>query len=176
MKLLLKAKEYDLILKVFEKRGIARVLDTAVQDIVELFEQIPLEVKYRYPIGYLTYANFYLPRVDMEGGNRLLSEIERYYQNNRLTPSSMKKQIAGEAELIRMFLYFNDMSKMMTSAMKAHAMLNGSSCIANKDMMFNFGCPSQLYLYYRAKEICKLVEFAENNYRYYEEDVKALNT
>ena len=170
MKLLLKAKEYDLILKVFEKRGIARVLDTAVQDIVELFEQIPLEVKYRYPIGYLTYANFYLPRVDMEGGNRLLSEIERYYQNNRLTPSSMKKQIAGEAELIRMFLYFNDMSKMMTSAMKAHAMLNGSSCIANKDMMFNFGCPSQLYLYYRKKgDMLGLVEFAENNYRYYEE-------
>lgn len=170
MKLLLKAKEYDLILKEFEKRGIARVLDTAARDIVKLFEQIPIDVKYRYPIGYLTYANFYLPKVDMEGGARLLSEIEAYYQNDSLTPPALKKRIAGEIELIKHFLVFNDVRKMSASHKKAYSLLDGSSRIANKDMMFHFGCPSQLYLYYREKgDMPGIVEFVESNFRYYEE-------
>ncbi len=170
MKLLLKAKEYDLILKEFEKRGIARVLDTAAQDIVKLFEQIPVDVKYRHPIGYLTYANFYLPKVDMAGGAQLLSEIEAYYQNDSLTPPVLKRRIAGESELMRSFLFFNDVRKMSASHVKAHALLDGSSRIANKDMMINFGCPSQLYLYYREKgDMLGVVEFVESNFRYYEE-------
>ena len=170
MKLLLKAKEYDLILKEFDKRGIARVLDTAPQDVVELFEQIPIDEKYRHPIGYLTYANFYLPRVDMEAGARLLSEIEAYYQNDSLTPPALKRRIAGESELVRSFLFFNDLRKMSASHVKAYALLDGSSYIANKDMMFNFGCPSQLYLYHREKgDMLGVVEFAESNFRYFEE-------
>jgi LuxR family maltose regulon positive regulatory protein len=170
MRLLLKAKEYDLILKVFEKPGIARVLDTAAQDIVKLFEQIPIDVKYRHPIGYLTYANFYLPKVDMEGGAKLLSEIETYYQNDSLTPPAQKRRIAGEIELIMHFLVFNDVRKMSASHKKAYVLLDGSSRIANKDMMFHFGCPSQLYLYYREKgDMLGVVEFVESNFRYYEE-------
>ncbi|MEG3071817.1 MAG: hypothetical protein RQM92_14145 [Candidatus Syntrophopropionicum ammoniitolerans] len=170
MKLLLKAKEYDLILKEFEKRGIARVLDTAAQDIVKLFEQIPIDVKYRHPIGYLAYVNFYLPRVDMEGGGRLLSEIETYYQNDSCTPPVLKKRIAGEIELIKHFLVFNDVRKMSAAHKKAYALLDGSSRIANKDMMFHFGCPSQLYLYHRERgDMLGIVEFVEGNFRYYEE-------
>ncbi|MFX4262444.1 LuxR C-terminal-related transcriptional regulator [Pelotomaculum propionicicum] len=170
MRLFLKAKEYDLILKEFEKRGIARVLDTAAQDIVKLFEQIPVDVKYRHPIGYLTYANFYLPRVDMEGGARLLSEIEAYYQNDSLVSPALKRRIAGEIELVRSFLFFNDVRRMSVSHLKAHALLDGISRIANKDMMLNFGCPSQLYLYFREEgDMLGLVEFAESNFRYYEE-------
>jgi LuxR family maltose regulon positive regulatory protein len=170
MRLLLKAKEYDLILKEFEKPGITRVLDPNAQDIVKLFEQIPVDVKYRHPIGYLVYADFYLPRVDMEGGAQLLSEIEAYYQNDSLTPPALKKRIEGEIELVRSFLYFNDVRKMSASHEKAHALLDGSSRIANKDMMFHFGCPSQLYLYYRGMgDMLGLVEFAESNFRYFEE-------
>lgn len=170
MKLLLKAKEYALILKEFEKPGITPVLDTASQDILKLFEQIPIDVKYHHPIGYLTYANFYLPKVDMEGGALLLSEIEAYYQNDSFTPPALKRRIAGEIELIRHFLVFNDVRKMSASHKKAYLLLDGSSRIANKDMMFHFGCPSQLYLYYREKgDMLGIVEFVESNFRYYEE-------
>ena len=68
MKLLLQAKEFDLVMQEFEKPGITRILDTATQDIINVVEQIPVDVKYRHPLGYLAYADIYLTKVDMEGG------------------------------------------------------------------------------------------------------------
>lgn len=151
MKLLLKAKEFNLLMQEFEKPSITRILDTATQDIVNLVEQIPPEVKYRHPLAYLTYVDLYLTKVDIEVGARLLAEVETYYQKDNATPPAVKKCIAGEIELIRSFLFFNDISKMHECQQKAHDLLGGSSCIANKDMIFTFGCPSMLYLFHREK-------------------------
>lgn len=170
IKLLLKAKEYDLILQEFEKPGITRVLDTAAQDIVTLFAQIPIEAKYRHPIGYLTYTDFYLTKVDMDGGAQLLAEIEAYYQNDTLSSPALKKHIAGEIELIRSFLSFNDLRKMHALHQKAHDLLDGRSGIANKDMVFTFGCPSTLYLFHRERgDMLQIVDFADHAIRCYEE-------
>ena len=174
LRLLLKAKAYNLILKEFEKpdltRRITRILDTATLELVEIFEQIPADVKYRHPIGYLAYIDFYLTKVDLEGGAKLLSDLEAYYQSDKLTPPALKRQIAGEVELVRSFLFFNDLVKMQQYCLKAHELLGGSSRVANKDMMFTFGCPSTLYLYHREKGgMLGVVEFVDSNFRYYEE-------
>ncbi len=174
MRLLLKAKEYDLIMEEFDRPGITRkitrMLDTATSEIVKMFEQIPMEVKYRHPIGYLIYADFYLTKVDMEGGAKLLSEMEAYYQSDSLTPPAQKSRIVGEIELVRSFLFFNDLRKMHSCCLKAHTLLEGSSRVANKDMIFTFGCPSTLYLYHREMGgMLDVVEFAEGNFHHYEE-------
>lgn len=170
---LLRAKEYELILEEFEKPGITRrtrVLDNATAEVVKIFEQIPPYAKYRHPIGYLIYADIYLTKVDMEGGAQLLDEIEEYYKNDNLVSTVMKRRLAGEIELIRSFLYFNDLPKMHACCKKAYEFLDGSSLIANKDMIFTFGSPNTLYLYYREKgEMLRMVEFAEANYHHYEE-------
>jgi LuxR family maltose regulon positive regulatory protein len=66
----LKAEEYDLILTAFEKHGATTELDKAPGLIVGIFSQIPEAVKYRHPIGYITYAYNYLVCVDMEAAPR----------------------------------------------------------------------------------------------------------
>ncbi|MEW6183651.1 MAG: LuxR C-terminal-related transcriptional regulator [Bacillota bacterium] len=170
LKFFLKAGEYDLILTEFENPGITRVIDAATAEIVELFEQIPAEAKYRHPIGYIKYANFYLIDVDMEGGARLLDQIEEYYRDDHATSPTLKRRISGEITLARSFLYFNDVQQMHSLHLKAHELLDGSSSIANKEMMFTFGSPHTLYLYYREKgELLKIVEFLDRVFHYFQE-------
>lgn len=151
LKYLLKAKEYDLILAEFEKGSINRVLDSYPGYILELFNYIPTEIRYRHPVGYLAYTGFYVTNVDQEGGSRLLSEIERYYLNAGGISDAMKMRIAGEIELIRAYIAFNDAALMRKRLAKAHNMTGGQSLVANKDKIITFGSPHALYLYYREK-------------------------
>jgi LuxR family transcriptional regulator, maltose regulon positive regulatory protein len=147
----LQAGAYDLFLSQFEKPGISRVLDTSAAAIVELFEQVPEEARLRHPIAYITYADFYLTDVDMEGGGLLLDKIEEYFRSDPNTPPALKRRIFGEITLARSFLFFNDIRKINAYHLKAHELLEGRSAIANKEMMFTFGSPHCLYLFYREK-------------------------
>ena len=157
----LQAGAYDFFLEQFEKPGITRVLDTSAATIVELFEQVPEEARLRHPIAYITYADFYLTGVDMEGGSRLLDQIEEYYRDDRDISPALKRQILGEITLVRSFLFFNDIRKINTYHLKAHELLEGRSAIANKDMMFTFGSPHCLYLFYRDEgDLLGVTEFS----------------
>lgn len=177
LKFLLKAEEYDLILIQFEKDGMTKVIDRAPQPIVELFQQIPREVKYRHPIGYLIYAEFHLASVDMREGAELLAQIGQYYQEDDSTPFGLKRRISGEIELISSLLYFNDLRKMHVHQLEAHKLLEGSSSVMNKDMIFTFGSPHSLYLYYREKgEMLWTVDYLDTIFPYFREASNGLGT
>jgi LuxR family transcriptional regulator, maltose regulon positive regulatory protein len=164
----LQAGAYDLFLDQFEKPGISRVLDTSAAAIVELFEQVPEEARLRHPIAYITYADFYLTDVDMEGGGRLLDKIEKHFRSDPDTPHAMKRRIFGEITLARSFLFFNDIRKINAYHLKAHDLLEGRSAIANKEMMFTFGSPHCLYLFYREKgDLLEVTEFSAQAIRPY---------
>lgn len=164
----LKAEEYDLILIEFEKHGATTELDKAPGLIVDIFSHIPDAVKYRHPLGYITYAYNYLVCVDMKGGAGLLAQIEEYYRHDESICELLRQRIAGEIELARSFLFFNDLEKMHESQLKAHRLLEGSSSIANKDMMFTFGSPHTLYLYYREKgKLLWIVDYLDIIFPYY---------
>lgn len=77
----------------------------------------------------------------MDEGARLLDQIEKYYLENQAVPPTLKRRISGEITLARSFLYFNDVQLMHLMHLKAHELLDGSSSIANKEMMFTFGSP-----------------------------------
>ena len=131
------------------------------------FRTDPDEVKYR-PLGYITSAYNYLVCVDMEGGAGLLTQIEEYYRNDENISEVQRQRIAGEIELARSFLFFNDLEKMHESQLKAYRLLEGSSSIANKDMMFTFGSPHTLYLYYREKgKLRWIVDYLDIIFPYY---------
>ena len=170
LKYFLQAGAYDLFLAQFEKPGITRVLDTSTAEIVALFEQVPEEARYRYPIAYITYADFYLTDVDMEGGGRLLDQIEEHYRVDPDTPPALKRRIFGEITLARSFLFFNDIRQINSYHLKAHELLEGRSAIANKEMNFTFGSPHCLYLFYREKgDLLGVTEFSAQAILPYEE-------
>jgi len=170
LKYLLKAKEYDLILAEFEKSSINLVIDNNSKYILELFEHIPMEARYRHPIGYLAYVGFYVTNVDKEDGARLLTQIKQYYRDNDHISPALKKQISGEIELIRAYIEFNDAVLMRERLKKAHETLEGHSLIANKDKIITFGSPHSLYLYYREKgQLLWTRECVEEMFPYYSE-------
>lgn len=165
-----KAKEYDLILTEFEKPGITKIVDRYPQSIVKLFEQIPPAVKYRHPLGYLLYVDFYLSNIDMEGGTELLAQIEKYYRDDSTTPPELKRRIFGEIELSRSFVFFNDLRKMHECQLKAYQLLDGGSAISNKDGIITFGSPHVLYLYHREKgNLAWILDYADEVFHYYRE-------
>lgn len=170
LKHLLRAKEYDFIMSEFKKSRIIEVIDSNPLYIIELFKSIPLSVKYRHPIGYIAYIGFYVTNVDREEGEKLLLEIEQYYQEHFNAISLPQRRILGEIELIKAYISFNDISQMGERLLKAHKMLEGNSLIANKDKIATFGSPHILYLYY--KDMGKMlwtVESLGHIYPYYME-------
>ncbi|MDP1465815.1 hypothetical protein, partial [Klebsiella pneumoniae] len=82
-----------------------------------------------------------LSNVDKEGGARLLDRIEEYYENDENNSALLKRRIKWEIELSRSLLFFNDLEKMHQRQRSAHRLLDGSSSIAHKDMLFTFGSP-----------------------------------
>lgn len=170
LRYLLKAKEYALILKEFEKSSINLVIDSNPTYIIEIFKQIPLEVKYTHPIGYLSYIGFYVTNVNPVEGKSILEEIEKYYINDTTLSLELKNRLSGEIELIRAYTEFNDAFLMHDRLEKAHKMLGGHSSIANKDKIITFGSPHSLYLYYREKgELLSAMECVVKMFPYYME-------
>ncbi len=170
LKYLLKAKEYDLILSQFESNHINLVIDNNPRYILELFENIPVEVRYRHPIGYLAFIGFYVTNIDKEGGVRLLTALEQHYRDDDNISDALKKRISGEIELIRAYTGFNDAALMREKLIKAHGILEGRSVIANKDKIITFGSPHSLCLYYREKgKLLWTRECVEEMFSYYTE-------
>ncbi len=170
LKYFLKAKEYDLIMEQFEKNSINVVLDRSPGYILELFNSIPVEVKYRHPIGFLAFIGFFVTNVDKENGAALLKQIQQYYENDNNISAGLKERISGEIELIRAYIAFNDAALMRQRLIKAHKTLKGSSFIANKDKIITFGSPHSLYLYYREKgQLLWVRDCVEEMFFYYME-------
>ncbi|HBE80145.1 MAG TPA: hypothetical protein DDW65_20540 [Firmicutes bacterium] len=165
-----KSGEFDLILVEFEKPGITKIVHRDPRFIVKLFEQIPSEVKYFHPIGYLNYANFYITNIDMKGGVELLARIEKYAMEDEALPPDLQRRISGEVEFFRSFMFFNDMEKMHQCHLRAYDLLDGNSIVASKDMIITYGSPHAIYLYYREKGKFRWVpEYLEREFRYYRE-------
>ncbi len=165
-----KSKKYDLILKEFEKQRITQIVDSNPGIILELFAQIPDEVKYDYPIAYIAYIGFYVTNVDIEVGGAYLSEVEEWYKNNDTISAEIKTRIAGEIMLIRAYASFNDVFLMYERFKAAHTLLNGQSLVANRDKIVTFGSPHILYLYHRDKgDLLRTVECLEMLSPYYQE-------
>ena len=168
LRYLLKGNRFDLVLNEFENNRITQVIDSNPGVILALFEKIPDEARYRHPMGLIAYIGFYVTNVDRNAGERLLSKTEAYYDKDKTLSPAMKKRIAGEIELIRAYIAFNDVARMFSRFKRAHMLLDGHSFIANKDKIITFGSPHILYLYHRDPgRLLRTVERLEEIYPYY---------
>ncbi|MEL7655835.1 MAG: LuxR C-terminal-related transcriptional regulator [Bacillota bacterium] len=168
LKYFLKAKEFDRILAEFEKNSITKIIDSNSEVIRELFEKIPVEIRYGHPVGFLSYIGFYVTNINQIEGKQLLTRIKDHYKNNSDLTPVMLQRIYGEIELIHAYIEFNDVVQMHKRLKKAHELLKGQSFIANKDKIITFGSPHILYLYYRDKgKMLWTVEQLEELYPYY---------
>ncbi|MBS7525359.1 hypothetical protein KHM83_01565 [Fusibacter paucivorans] len=144
-----KAKAYDLILKEFEKVHITKVIDNNPDFIMSVFKKIPEDVRFRYPIAYLSYIGFYVTNIDVASGERMLQEVENNLIGTERVSQDLEDRIFGEIELIRGYMQFNDVRKMYEYFKRASLMMGGKSVVTNQNKIITFGSPHFLYMYYQ---------------------------
>lgn len=117
----------------------------------EMFEQIPEEKLFQYPLAYLQHIFFCLIRGKSSWSKRL-DELERYFQSPESATPDERDRILGEILIVRKFTLFNHLDKMIESNCKITRLLKGSpSYITLRNNNFTFGSPHYMYLYFREK-------------------------
>ncbi len=146
---LLRAGDYESMLCEFEKTEITKFYDQVPSVIVDIFEKIPIEDRYKNPIAYLSYIGFYITNIDVALGYDTFADAAAYF-NKTVKDKDKLNRINGEMELIRAYINFNDLNHMRINLSNAQSMLKGRSLIANPRKIPSFGSPNILYLYYRS--------------------------
>lgn len=164
---LLRAGDFKDVLNEFEKTEMTEFYDRIPCVIVDLFNKIPMEERYKNPIAYLSYIGFYITNIDVAPGYDMLADANTYY-NETVKDKEKLNRINGEIELIRTYINFNDLNHMRANLSKAQSLLKGKSLIANPKKIPTFGSPNILYLYYRSDmRIFDTVDQMDITYPYY---------
>jgi LuxR family maltose regulon positive regulatory protein len=119
----------------------------------QMFENLPLDLLYQYPIAYLQYI-----MVDLLRGNELraraayqrLDELETYYLSVKDIPLRQRNRILGEICIIRKFTVFNYIDESTELNDRIISLLDGDqSYLMHRENEFTFGSPHLLYMYFR---------------------------
>jgi LuxR family maltose regulon positive regulatory protein len=155
-----KAKESEYILKLLNDAEKIDAEFSGFDGIREMFECIPREMLFRYPIAYVHYIFHELISGEQEkaiNGIQRLNELEQIYLEMESICPDYKNRILGEINILRIFAVFNDARGMIEYTSRAKEFLEGSkSWVIRRESEFTFGSPHFLYSYY--KEAGKLDE------------------
>lgn len=142
------AGEYDCILRNMEKAPIVRIDAINQQMIFSIFNVISEEKKYQYPLATLKYIFLVILYISKNKGGEMLNAMEEYYTTHKHTQYS-RDRIFAEIEIMRTTFYFNDISKVVKAAKKAHELLGDEvTLIRNRGSVMTYGCPHFTYAYY----------------------------
>lgn len=169
IKSFMNAKDYDSVVKEFEKNTSSALFVKHRKFMYETFAVIPDYYKMLYPIAYLNYVSFVITVIDVSEGIDLLIKLEDYYKNDIKTTKETKTLIAGEIEHLKGITEFNNIGNMVSRLKNAYYLLKGKSRISSTKKLVTLGSISLLFSYY--VESGKLKFTAESiyeNYRYYE--------
>lgn len=126
---------------------------TEFEGSYEMFEKIPEEILFKYPVAYLKYIFNCILRGNeliIEKCNKRLDELKIVYEKMENIDNGYRNHIIAEILIIKKFTAFNDLEKMHAYNDEILRLLNGSqSFIMNKDDEFTFGSPHLLYIYYK---------------------------
>ena len=155
-----KAKESEFILELLNDAGKIADEFTGFEGIREMFECIPKERLFRYPIAYIHYIFHELISGEQEraiNGIRRLNELEQVYLDMEKICPEYKNRVLGEINILRIFTAFNDAGGMIEYTIRAKELLKDEkSWVIRRESEFTFGVPHFLYSYY--KEAGKLDE------------------
>ena len=164
---LLKGGDFNRLLHEYGKMEMTEFYDRVPGIMVDIFEKIPIQERYKHPIAYLSYIGFYTTNIDVNHGYDMLADIESYINQSEKDMVRFN-HINGEIELIRAYINFNDLNHMRDNLSKAHNLLKGKSLIASPLKIPTFGSPHILYLYYRSNmNILDTVDQINITYPYY---------
>ncbi len=133
-----------------------------------IFEGLPEDVFFRYPLAALQHIRVKALTGGLEERqvvDDLLARMERHYLQADI-PEELRSRILGEIHNTWIFPSFNDARAMVDHAAKAVTFFQGRySCLVSNETEFTFGASSLLYCYYtRAGELGETAAFLSRNF------------
>lgn len=138
--------------------------------IMKYFENCPWEVKKRHPMALLVYCICLLSFQEKEMLIKTVGQLKSYLgpDNGDLPDDEEKRCLMGEFALLESFMGFNDIEKMAFFHRKAAALLKNGSSLMNEHVIWTFGSPSVLYLFYRESgQLEREIKLIEKNLDFY---------
>lgn len=140
-----------------------------------IYEILPQEQLLQNIYVYMQVMEDYLLLINPPAGYKMLLYLEEYIQTHEL--SEDKKMIAGELELIKGYVAYNNLYEMCTHFKRAYELISPSvSRLSSPDMVISYGSPHVLYLYLtKAGNAKRLLTFIAKEIDYYTDITQGLN-
>lgn len=158
-----KAQNYEPILHIINRGLDNSIFHKIPQIITNVFMEIDISMKSKYPYAYICFIFFYILKVSSYKGQNMIDELRRLYELNSKLEN--RNHILGELSLIGTLFHFNDMDKIYNDLKEAELLFNGtSSKIYYSTTIFNCASPSNLNLIHnKIGKMYDTVKLAQNN-------------
>ncbi|WP_042345868.1 helix-turn-helix transcriptional regulator [Bacillus massiliigorillae] len=166
-----RAKDIEGMLKEINNRNEITLIYINQEYIFKAFDHLPQELWLKYPLAYLKYLRVNLLsgiNKRVQNGLKKLDELQEIYERNLKNghADSEIKRILGEVQVIRVFISFNDVYKMVEYEEKAYALLGDQkSALVVQDIDNYFGFPFMLYNFFREQgKLEKVTNYVIRNF------------
>ncbi len=126
---------------------------TGFEGSFELFNQLPKEMLYQYPLAYLQHILLSIVKGDehtIEECTRQLEELKRVYENMTSIDETYRNRIIAEILIFKRFTSFNTIEPTGERNAEILRLLNGhQSYIMSRENEFTLGSPHLIYVYFR---------------------------
>lgn len=163
------------ILKILSGDDRNQTYEQAPGVIDSILEDMPLEIKMKYPIAYLTYIYLIILKDNLKKGRKLYYEVLDACET-MIERGNEYNQLKGELMLIEALLCFNDLEQINAKLKKAYELLDNHVSQIFRHSLLTSGAPTMTVLYYKNPgELVRTIEQQKEYARYHMALVKGVN-
>lgn len=163
------------ILKILSEDNRNEAYEQAPGVIESILDSMPLEIKMKYPIAYLTYIYSIILKDNPQKGKRLYYEVLDACET-MLERGHDYNQLKGELMLIEALLCFNDLEQVNAKLKKAYELLDNHVSQIFHHSLLTFGAPTMTVLYYKKSgELVQTIQQQKEYARYHMALIKGIN-
>lgn len=164
---------YEEVLRLLSGDARNTIFEQAPGIVSNLFEEISLELKMRYPKASLGYIYYVILKEDAVRGRILFEEIRAGYEESGV---DAKETLRGELLVIEALLEFNHLEKTNVKLKQAYQLLGNQASDIFEYSLLTFGTPIMTVLYYdRPGSLKRTIELEKEYAVYHTRLVKGLD-
>ncbi|AGY74623.1 LuxR C-terminal-related transcriptional regulator [Clostridium autoethanogenum] len=154
-----RAGDVEKILSDFNNPHNVRNELTEFEGSFEMFNSLPEELLYKYPVAYLQHIFLSILKGNdeiVEDCAQRLDRLQQFYSEIEVINDNYRNHIIAEILIVKKFTVFNHAEEMIVNNHKIIELLNGKqSYIMLRENEYTFGSPHLIYIYFREQGTLK---------------------
>lgn len=170
-----RAEDNEEILKILSGKDRSLIYEQAPGVIDNILDGIPLEIKLKYPVAYLTYIYLITFKENVEKGARLYREVVVACET-KTEKGHKYDQLKGELLILESMLCFNDLEQINTKLRKAYELLDNHVSKIFYYALLTLGAPTMTVLYYKKPgELAQTIKLEKEYAKYHMALIKGMD-